>query len=167
MQLTQEIGFDLWVRKIPWKRKWQLPPVQYSYLEIPWTEEPDRLYSPWSHRVRHNWACTSSVILILLCQGSLFVSLVVSFSCVPVVKCMAPVDGTLLSCGYLLGRFSLPITFSRIQKFDSTSSVNTGNFKKDVPDNHVHISLAFQLLDIDLIFRFHISSLQLFDLRQF
>ena len=87
-----------------------------------------------------------------LCQGSLFVSLVVSFSCVPVVKCMAPVDGTLLSCGYLLGRFSLPITFSRIQKFDSTSSVNTGNFKKDVPDNHVHITLAFQLLDIDLIF---------------
>ena len=91
-----------------------------------------------------------------LCQGSLFVSLVESFSCVPVVKCMAPVDGTLLSRGYLLGRFSLPITFSRIQKFDSTSSVNTGNFKKDVPDNHVHITLAFQLLDIDQIFRFHI-----------
>ena len=64
------------------------------------------------------------------------------------------------------GGFST-ITFSKVQKFDSDSSVNTGNFKKDVPDNHVHISLAFQLLDIDLIFRFHISSLQLFDLRQF
>ena len=83
---------------------------------------------------------------------TLFLSLVESFSCVPFVKRMAPVDGTLLSRGYLLGRFSLPITFSRIQKFDSTSSVNTGNFKKDVPDNHVHITLAFQLLDIDLIF---------------
>ena len=27
MQLTQEIGFDLWVRKIPQKRKLQRPPV--------------------------------------------------------------------------------------------------------------------------------------------
>ena len=54
------------------------------------------------------------------------------------------------------GGVSLPITFSRVQKFDSTSSMNTGNFKKDVPDSHVHISLAFQLLDIDLLFRFRI-----------
>ena len=75
---------------------------------------------------------------------------------------MEHVDGTLLSRGYLLGGFLyllhflffLPITFSRVQKFDSTLSMNTGNFKKDVPDNHVHISLAFQLLDIDVIFRF-------------
>ena len=76
-------------------------------------------------------------------------------------------DGTLLSCGYLLGGFLyllhflfffffLPITFSRVQKFDRTSSMNTENFKKDVPDNHVHISLAFQLLDMDRIFRFRI-----------
>ena len=50
--------------------------------------------------------------------------------------------------------FSLPITFSKVQKFYSNSSVNTGNLKKNVLDNHVHISLAFQLLDIDLIFRF-------------
>ena len=53
-----------------------------------------------------------------------------------------------------IGGFSLPITFSKVQKFDSNSSVNTGNLKKNVLDNHVHISLAFQLLDIDLIFRF-------------
>ena len=52
--------------------------------------------------------------------------------------------------------FFLPITFSRVQKFDRTSSMNTENFKKDVPDNHVHISLAFQLLDMDRIFRFRI-----------
>ena len=85
---------------------------------------------------------------------TLFLSLVESFSCVPFVKRMAPVDGTLLSRGYLLRGFSLPITFSRVQKFDSTSSMNTGNFKKDDLDDHVYISLAFQLLDIDLIFRF-------------
>ena len=52
--------------------------------------------------------------------------------------------------------FSLPNTFSKVKKFDSNSSRNRGNFKKDVLDNHVHISLAFQLLDIDIIFRFHI-----------
>ena len=52
--------------------------------------------------------------------------------------------------------FFLPIKFSRVQKFDRTSSMNTENFKKDVPDNHVHISLAFQLLDMDRIFRFRI-----------
>ena len=29
----QRQGFDPWVRKIPWKRKWQ--PLQYSCLENP------------------------------------------------------------------------------------------------------------------------------------
>ena len=36
-------------------------PLQYSCLEIPWTEEPCRLQSMGSQRVRHNWndwACT-------------------------------------------------------------------------------------------------------------
>ena len=27
MQETQEVGFSPWVRKIPWKRKWQPTPV--------------------------------------------------------------------------------------------------------------------------------------------
>ena len=53
-----------------------------------------------------------------------------------------------------IGGFSLPISFLKVQKFDSNSSMNTGNFKKDDLDDHVYISLAFQLLDIDLIFRF-------------
>ena len=29
-------------------------PLQYSCLKIPWTEEPGRLLSMGSHRVRHN-----------------------------------------------------------------------------------------------------------------
>ena len=106
MQLTQEIQFEIWVRKIPWKRKWQPPPV--FFLGIPWTEEPGRLYSPWSHRVTHNWARTSSVILILFFRTHpkhYFYLLVESFSCVPFLKCMEHVDGTLLSRGYLLGDF--------------------------------------------------------------
>ena len=46
--------FSLWVRKIPWRRKWQPTPV---FL-------PEKLhglrslvgYSPWGCRVRQNWA---------------------------------------------------------------------------------------------------------------
>ena len=33
-------------------------PLQYSCWEIPRTEEPDRLQSIGSPRVRHDWACT-------------------------------------------------------------------------------------------------------------
>ena len=38
-------GFDPWVRKIPWRRKWQ--PIHSSTFawEIPWTEESGGLQS--------------------------------------------------------------------------------------------------------------------------
>ena len=49
-------GFGLWVRKIPWRRKGN--PLQYSCLQIPWTEEPRGLQSTGSHRVVHSWAHT-------------------------------------------------------------------------------------------------------------
>ena len=32
-------GFDPWVRKIPWRRKWPPTPVILAW-RIPWTEEP-------------------------------------------------------------------------------------------------------------------------------
>ena len=32
-------GFDPWVRKTPWRRKWQPAPVFLSW-RIPWMEEP-------------------------------------------------------------------------------------------------------------------------------
>ena len=34
-------------------------PLQYSCQEIPWTEEPSRLQSMGSQRVRHDWAGVS------------------------------------------------------------------------------------------------------------
>ena len=38
--------------RFPWRRKWQPTP---GFLPgIPWTEEPGRLQSIWSQRVRHN-----------------------------------------------------------------------------------------------------------------
>ena len=50
-----EDRFDPWVRKIPWRRKWQPIPVF-----LPWKSYGQRRlvgYSPWGHkRVRHNLA---------------------------------------------------------------------------------------------------------------
>ena len=44
-----------WVGKIPWRRAWQSTPV-FLPGEYPWTEEPHRLQSMRSQRVRHDWA---------------------------------------------------------------------------------------------------------------
>ena len=50
-------GFDPWVGKIPWRRKWK----------IPWTEEPGGLQSMGSQRVGHDLAIKQHVIHILYC----------------------------------------------------------------------------------------------------
>ena len=45
-------GFNPWVRKIPWRRKWQLTPI---YLpEKPHEQKSLVDHSPWGHRVRHD-----------------------------------------------------------------------------------------------------------------
>ena len=46
-------GFNPWVGKIPWRRKWQPTPVSLPG-KISWTEEPGGLQSMGSQRVRHN-----------------------------------------------------------------------------------------------------------------
>ena len=48
-------GFDPWVRKIPWSRKWQLAPI-FLPGKIPRTKESAGLYSMGLQRVGHNWA---------------------------------------------------------------------------------------------------------------
>ena len=48
-------GFDPWVGKSPWRRKWQPIPV-FLPGKIPWTEEPGRLQSIGPQRVGHGWA---------------------------------------------------------------------------------------------------------------
>ena len=52
-QKCGRLGFNPWVRKIPWRRKWQLPP---GFLpgESPWTKEPGGLQSMELQRVRYN-----------------------------------------------------------------------------------------------------------------
>ena len=48
-------GFDPCVRKIPWRRAWQPTPV-FLPGESPWAEEPGRLQSVGSLRVRQDWS---------------------------------------------------------------------------------------------------------------
>ena len=66
-------GFSPWVRKIPWRRTWPPTPVFW-----PGESHGQRSlvgYSPWSQRVRHDWAtelnysvsnCAVRYLLILL-----------------------------------------------------------------------------------------------------
>ena len=46
-------GFDPWVGKIPWRGAWQPISILLAWRG-PWTEEPGRLQSIGSQRVRHN-----------------------------------------------------------------------------------------------------------------
>ena len=58
----KRLGFDPWVGEVPWRRAWQPTPV-FLPGESPWTEEPGRLQSMGSKRVRHDW---SSVIVFIV-----------------------------------------------------------------------------------------------------
>ena len=51
----KRLGFDPWVRKIPWRREWQ-PTLVFLPGESLWTEEPGRLQSMGSQRVGHEWS---------------------------------------------------------------------------------------------------------------
>ena len=48
----QKMQLNSWVRKIPWRRKWQ--PLQYSCLGNPMDREPGGLQSIGSQRVEHD-----------------------------------------------------------------------------------------------------------------
>ena len=53
-------GFDPWIRKIPWRRKWQPTPVFLPGKSC--GQRSQAGYSPWSRRVRHNPA-TNTLLL--------------------------------------------------------------------------------------------------------
>ena len=54
-------GFDPWVGKIPWRRKWQPTPVLLPGKSHGWRNLAG--YSPWGHRVGHDWATSLSFFL--------------------------------------------------------------------------------------------------------
>ena len=85
MQETQEIGFDPWFGKLPWRRAWPSTPV--LAWRIPWTEEPAGLQSTGFQRVRQDQTehaqCRLWLILIefwLLGRGARFEDLFVSIT---------------------------------------------------------------------------------------
>ena len=53
LQWMHEACSDPWVRRNPWRRKWQHTPV-FLPGNFPWSEEPDRLWSMRSQRVEHD-----------------------------------------------------------------------------------------------------------------
>ena len=79
-------GFDPWIRKIPWRRKWQPTPVFLPGKSHGWRSLVG--YTPWGHRVRHYWATnthtrthTFSIIVlgfirVMVCINSLFIVIV-------------------------------------------------------------------------------------------
>ena len=50
-------GFDPWVRKVPWRRKWQPTPefLLKKKKKIPWTVEPGGQHTVGLQRVGHDW----------------------------------------------------------------------------------------------------------------
>ena len=58
----RRLRFDPWIGKIPWSRAWQSTPVLLAWT-MPWTEEPGRLQSMRSQRVKHSWT-TDTLIFI-------------------------------------------------------------------------------------------------------
>ena len=56
------MGFDPWVRKIPWRRKWQSTPV---FLPGEFLGQRSLVgYSPWGHRVSDMTEQLSTVLLV-------------------------------------------------------------------------------------------------------
>ena len=64
-RMCGEVGFDLWVWKIPWRRKWQPTPVF-----LPGKSQGQRSlegYSPWGHKGSDTSAHTQHNILHMRC----------------------------------------------------------------------------------------------------
>ena len=57
--LNRRCMFNPWVRKIPWRKKWQLTPV-FLPGESLWTEEPGRLQSMGLQRAWHDSAINTA-----------------------------------------------------------------------------------------------------------
>ena len=55
--------FDPWVRKIPWRRKWQPTPLFLSVESDGWRSLVGYIQSTGLQRVRHDWATSLSFFL--------------------------------------------------------------------------------------------------------
>ena len=67
----QRHGFDPWLWKIPWSRKWQPTPV-FLPGESPWTEEPGWLQSMGSQTVGQNWTTKHSIVWVKFLKNGVY-----------------------------------------------------------------------------------------------
>ena len=96
MQETHKMRSDLWVRKIPWRRKWQPIPlflngkfngqgslmcyspwdhrVRHDVWKIPWAEEPGSLQSMGLQRFGHDWATSLHFTSIIDLRHTLLIA---------------------------------------------------------------------------------------------
>ena len=68
--LSGRFRFDPWIRKIPWRRKWQPTPVLLLPGKFHGWRSPVGS-SPWDCRVRHNWATSLSLFLFFTTSATL------------------------------------------------------------------------------------------------
>ena len=97
-------GFSSWVGKIPWRRKWQPPPVCLPG-ESPWTEEPGGLQSTGPQRVWHDPATEDTHIhgwLTMLCYFQVYNKVVHSY--VSMCPFFSPKFPSWLDCNIILSR---------------------------------------------------------------
>ena len=60
-------GFNPWVGKIPWRRKWQPTRVFLPGESKGWRNLAG--YSPWGHKESHNWATSLSLSFSFICKA--------------------------------------------------------------------------------------------------
>ena len=85
--------FDSWIGKIHWRRE-RLPTPAF------WPGELHGLYSPWGGRVGHDWATSTFMVILPLCTGSAYFSVLPC--CFPVYLRLSIylLRHTFLSCIY-------------------------------------------------------------------
>ena len=97
-------GFDTWVRKITWSRKWQPFPV-FLPAKFHGKRSPVH-YGPWGCTIRHDWANTHTYIhFVSHIHTDIWCEWMKMFICIHphIVKCMLA-KGWLLSAQWQLFR---------------------------------------------------------------
>ena len=76
--MCQALFFDPWIRKIPWRRAWQLIPVVVILAwRIPWTEEPGSAM----HRVGRDWSDSACMHASTILSYHIFITTLCSWWC--------------------------------------------------------------------------------------
>ena len=120
-------GFDPWVGKIPWRRKWQPTPV-FLPGESSWTEEPRGLQSMRSQKILTQLANKQQQPIILNEWHTLLRYDVILTSLTIPATTLLPVKPhsealELSTSSYILGEYSSRIRVEKAQKWSATDCI--------------------------------------------